>query len=354
MNRRQFVISGVVAGSYLALDVNRLHWLTPPPRARLGLAIIGLGDSGLQRLEECLSNRLVDVMGLCDIDDKALDHSAGRLRSHSKFDSCQITRKASELFENSKIQAVSIAIPRHARADLIEQACNNGKHVLVEAPWADSISASERIMRIAARPGKIVQQAAFDPDWDDQLFEAYLQAAQRNVVEARINVETGPLESLEPGDLLHHNFDLLGACVRWLGGATANVTSVIGGFDRKDSSSAIRVELDGNHSKHILMTVNSTDRLKSGQFHGQIESRGADGGVGRFVVRSENMKEVSAGNRPTAVDRFMSLVHEQCKHPSPSASATHELNRILLMAGDLIKTNLSNANESGPAFRYLT
>lgn len=82
MNRRTFVKNtGLTAAGFAALPTSTLM---AAPKANIRLGFIGVGLRGQNHLDNALRRKDVDIVAICDIDDRMLERSANLFKKHNK------------------------------------------------------------------------------------------------------------------------------------------------------------------------------------------------------------------------------------------------------------------------------
>lgn len=114
------------------------------------LAICGIGNIGKVHLENLLSVRGCRISGIFDTNSAELE------RIGSRF-SVPIYRNMDEVLNDSRVDAVVVATPSNAHADLCLRALAANKHVFVEKPLAGAMEDALRIADAARRANRIVQ-----------------------------------------------------------------------------------------------------------------------------------------------------------------------------------------------------
>jgi hypothetical protein len=336
MNRRQFIISGTVAGSYVALMRPDITSLLTFNRERLGLGLIGLGTRGIRRLEDVRASSLVNVKAICDVDEKRLNSALARVNKSWASLNILGTRDAGRIFEDPEIKAVAIAASGSATPGLIRQASKAGKHVLVEAPWAPSVSESAAIAAMAGQSSNTIHQGTYDPDWDDDYFDNHVASAQKNVTFAHLSIAIGATDTEIARPVLFEGVDLLGATTRWLGaGSSVNITSISSGHPFGDSA-AVRFDFPSGEGQQIVMSIFRTPQLSAGEFQGTIETRTRTGQEGIFKVLSQSL---SSGDAPISKSliRFVDLSSRVLGDQASRAQRAHQINRLILSAKESLE-----------------
>lgn len=189
--RRGF-LSGTLAGG-VAMTVPHLGSAAAPLLRPVGaneeirVAIIGMGGfGGVGGRGRQLIDRLKHVSGvriaaLCDVDAKLLDHEYKKLDGQrtniKKFNDMR------DVFDDSEIDAVFIALPNHWHALATVWACQAGKDVYVEKPASYNIWEGRQMVKAARKYDRIVQTGtqARSADVESQLAE-YIQSGQLGTV----------------------------------------------------------------------------------------------------------------------------------------------------------------------------
>ena len=123
-----------------------------PASDRIRVGMIGVGDFGTVNLRDFIANPDVDIVAVCDVDQRQLDRpsrsAGGKARPHKDY---------RRLLEDREIDAVVISTPEHWHALMCIDACQAGKDVYVEKPASHHIR-DGRLMVDAARRNKRVVQ----------------------------------------------------------------------------------------------------------------------------------------------------------------------------------------------------
>jgi hypothetical protein len=338
MNRRQFILSGTVAGSYLALmraDVTSLFRHKKEP---LGLGIIGLGERGARRLEDARASVLTDVKAICDVDERLLRSVLSSVNSGSRSTDVLGTPDADLIFADPDVKAVAIAASSSATAELIRRASAAGKHVLVEAPWSNSVADSASITTVAARSPNIIYQCTYDPDWDDDYFDLCVAPSQKDVVFAHLSIAVGVKEERVTSPLLFEGMDLLGATTRWMGvGSEAHISSISsGGSQPFCESAAVRFSFPSNDGKDIVMSIVRTPQLSSGELQATIETRTKSGQQGIFRAQSQRFLDGETQLSKNLI-HFVNLTAIVPDNKSLRVQRSHQLNSLILSAQESVE-----------------
>ncbi len=105
-----------------------------------GIGIIGCGIWGTIHAQTFSTSPYTRIVSVCDKDkDKAEQLS-------QKYGAKKYTTNYQEVLSNPEISAVSIATPDHTHTQIVLDALNAGKHVLVEKPLATSVKECKQIL----------------------------------------------------------------------------------------------------------------------------------------------------------------------------------------------------------------
>jgi len=153
MQRRRFLHSGLVAG--LATSVRPLRAGDPAGR-RFRTALIGAGWWGGNVLAEAVASGACEIVGLCDVDARALAATRRRLGPLTS-DTPRDYRDYRELLARERPEIVIVTTPDHWHALPTIAAVQAGAHVYVEKPTAHTIGESRAMVRAARANGRVVQ-----------------------------------------------------------------------------------------------------------------------------------------------------------------------------------------------------
>ena len=162
-SRRKFIKNvSVAATGFFIIPRHVLGRGFVAPSDKLNIAGIGAGGKGESDLAEFSKSPAVNIISLCDVDDRSSVKSRGRFPKASYYkDYREMLAK-----EGKNVDAVSVSIPDHGHAVAALAAMQMGKHVYVQKPMTHDIYEA-RILTQAARKYKVVTQmgnqgASFD------------------------------------------------------------------------------------------------------------------------------------------------------------------------------------------------
>ena len=123
------------------------------PSDKLHIAGIGVGGKGESDLQEFAKSPHVNIVALCDVDDRQA------VKSRERFPRAGYYKDFREMLdkERKNIDAVSVSTPDHTHAAAALMAMRMGKHVYVQKPLTHDIYEA-RILTEAARKYKVVTQ----------------------------------------------------------------------------------------------------------------------------------------------------------------------------------------------------
>jgi len=154
MRRRSFLKSSLSAGS--ALAVPSLIGAEDKAKGKFKTALIGAGWWGGNVLGEAMASGRCRVVGICDVDRRALDPAAERVAKLTG-DQPGRYRDYRELLEKERPEIVIVTTPDHWHALPTIAALKAGAHVYVDKPTAHTIGESQAMVRVAAAHGRVVQ-----------------------------------------------------------------------------------------------------------------------------------------------------------------------------------------------------
>lgn len=123
------------------------------PSDKLNIAGIGVGGKGQSDLTEFVKSPKVNIVALCDVDDRQAK------KSRERFPGARYYKDFREMLDKEKnnIDACSVSTPDHTHAVATLAAMQLGKHVYVQKPLTHDIYEA-RILTEAAKRYKVVTQ----------------------------------------------------------------------------------------------------------------------------------------------------------------------------------------------------
>jgi len=118
--------------------------------ARLRVGVVGLGSWGLEHLRAWTSITGVEVVAVCDRDERLCRHVAER------FGIARTYGAAADMAADGGLAAVSIVTAEHDRLETAMPFFDAGVHALVEKPLALEPATAERLVDAAQEAGVIL------------------------------------------------------------------------------------------------------------------------------------------------------------------------------------------------------
>jgi predicted dehydrogenase len=183
-----------------------------PRSVRVGLAGLGYWGPNLLRNASELEN--VDVLAVCDLDQRALDRHGRRYPHVAK------TRDFDDLLGEA-IDAVIVATPIATHFDLARRALLAGKHVLVEKPLACDVDDAQELRRLARERDLVVMPGhtfLYSPPVlaIKRLLDAGELGRVHFATSSRVNLGIHQRDNSVVRDLAPHDFSIL---TYWMGSA---------------------------------------------------------------------------------------------------------------------------------------
>lgn len=157
LSRRTFIRQSATAGAALAFAAPMIvpsHVFGANDRVRV--AVLGVNGRGQDHIQNFMKLPNVEVATLCDPDDVILQQRAKEFQEkHGK--KVKTEQDFRKVFDDNKIDAVSIATPNHWHALATIWACQAGKDVYVEKPGSHNIWEGRKMVEAANKYDRIVQ-----------------------------------------------------------------------------------------------------------------------------------------------------------------------------------------------------
>lgn len=151
MNRRQFIVQTGFAGAIgpMASQVGETRVV---PSDRIGVGVIGCGGMGRMDLSDFLRNPDVNVVAVCDVQQRNLKQALEMVGSKAKpYEDYR------RLLEDRDVEVVVIATPDHWHALMCVDACAAGKDVYLEKPISRCVREGRLMVEAARRHHRVVQ-----------------------------------------------------------------------------------------------------------------------------------------------------------------------------------------------------
>ncbi|MBM3887869.1 MAG: Gfo/Idh/MocA family oxidoreductase [Verrucomicrobia bacterium] len=153
MNRRTFLRTSAVAG--LTMAGFSLRGADQPGK-KYRTALIGCGWWGNNILREAMASGACKIVGLCDVDGRALDATLERVTKDCG-DQPAKHHDYRELIEKEKPEIVIVGTPDHWHALPTLAALKAGAHVYVEKPICHTINEGRAMVKAQRDTGLVVQ-----------------------------------------------------------------------------------------------------------------------------------------------------------------------------------------------------
>lgn len=153
MNRRRFLqVASAASASLAARPLLRAR----PAPDRLRTALVGCGWWGNNILREAMASGGCRIVGLADVDARALASTQARVRQGTG-DEPRLFRDFRELLADARPEVVIVATPDHWHALPAIAAMRAGAHVYVEKPIGHTIGEGQAMVATARATRRVVQ-----------------------------------------------------------------------------------------------------------------------------------------------------------------------------------------------------
>ena len=151
ISRREFILKAASAAVVAPLLISQAKNVSPPNKLRH--VCIGVGGMGWHDLNKFKSHPDIDIVAICDVDEKHLKRAAEALPNAKTYSDWR------ELFKNESnaFDAVNVSVPDHNHFAICFQAIQLGKHVYCQKPMCHDV-AEIRVLTEAASKAGIVSQ----------------------------------------------------------------------------------------------------------------------------------------------------------------------------------------------------
>ena len=151
-DRRTFLKGAAGAAAVIALQPEGLAAAPPRLSAPLRMGLIGTGRQGRAILGELAKFEDIELIAICDSDERRLRGAVRRAPNAATFDSHERM-----LDEADGLDAVIVATPTHQHRQVALDAISAGVHVYCEGPLASTIEDAKAIARAARGSQKVFQ-----------------------------------------------------------------------------------------------------------------------------------------------------------------------------------------------------
>jgi predicted dehydrogenase len=116
----------------------------------IGMAVVGAGYWGPNLVRTALATPDLRLEWVCDVDERRAKSVLGQ------YTTVRATASYEQVLSDPAVRAVSIATPAVTHYDLVRDALEAGKHVLVEKPLTSSATEAEKLIALAADSGLVL------------------------------------------------------------------------------------------------------------------------------------------------------------------------------------------------------
>jgi len=109
------------------------------------MGVIGYGYWGPNVVRNFHSTEGMTISSICDLNPNMLK------RAKKSYPNIELTSDADDILSSSKIDAVAVVTPVATHFDLAKKALENGKYVLVEKPFTQTVAQAEELVELADR-----------------------------------------------------------------------------------------------------------------------------------------------------------------------------------------------------------
>ena len=145
ISRREFILKAASAAVVAPLLISQAKNVSPAAN-RLRHVCIGVGGMGWHDLNKFKTHQEVDIVAICDVDEKNLKRAAEALPNAKTYADWR------ELFKNeaNNFDSVNVSVPDHNHFAICFQAIKMGKHVYCQKPMCHDV-AEIRVLTEAAK-----------------------------------------------------------------------------------------------------------------------------------------------------------------------------------------------------------
>ncbi|WP_442593832.1 Gfo/Idh/MocA family protein [Neobacillus sp. D3-1R] len=118
---------------------------------KLKIGVIGAGSISTLHLNSYLSNKNVELLAICDLNEKRAEEKA------KQYNIPEVYTKYQDLLNNPEIEAVSICTWNNTHAEISIKALRAGKHVLVEKPLCKTVEEALSVEEAVKTSNKVLQ-----------------------------------------------------------------------------------------------------------------------------------------------------------------------------------------------------
>lgn len=127
---------------------------------RVNVAVIGINGMGQNHIQGYSKLKNVQVAALCDVDSNLFDERIKKHFTDKGLTKPKVYTDLRKLYEDKKIDAVSVVTPNHWHTLASIWAIQAGKHVSVEKPCCHNVHEGQKLVEAAEKYNVIVQDGA--------------------------------------------------------------------------------------------------------------------------------------------------------------------------------------------------
>lgn len=170
-NRRTFIQQSALAGAGLLAGTHLSYGKIKGANEKITCGLIGAKGMGMSNLRAFLRQPNTECVAICDVDRSVLE---SRIKETAEIQGRIPLGYADfrKLLENKDIDVIIIGTPDHWHCIPYVYAAQEGKHIYVEKPLANSIEECNIMERAASRYGIVTQVGQWqrsDPHWRDAI-----------------------------------------------------------------------------------------------------------------------------------------------------------------------------------------
>ena len=159
ISRRGFIKSATAAGAVIGFPsiVPSSVFGSNAPSNRMVLGAIGVGSQGTGRMKDFLKRDNVQIVAVCDVDQKHRDKAKNTIDKEYKNSDCKTYVDFRELIGRGDLDALSICAPDHWHAILAIAGARAGLDIFGEKPLARSIREGRAMVNAVKEYARIWQ-----------------------------------------------------------------------------------------------------------------------------------------------------------------------------------------------------
>jgi len=160
LSRRDFVrvATGAVAMGPAIISARALGAEgAPPPSEKITIALVGCGGQGRNIMGGAIQFKNVEVVGVCDVNEKNREEALKMLRDRYGRDDFAQYKDYRELLARPDIDAVLVATPDHWHALVCIEAARQKKAIYCEKPLTWSLGEGRAVVNAVKKAGVVFQ-----------------------------------------------------------------------------------------------------------------------------------------------------------------------------------------------------